>query len=571
MRKKFCASLLFFFSIVTTTILLFSCAKEFSCEGCRELNRPPIANAGPDRVTTLPTDSVSLNGTGSSDPDGTIVEWLWTKISGPSSAAINNPSLSATVITDLVGGSYQFELKITDDGGLFAMDTVIVIVNATSSPNHPPVADAGVDQEITLPADATTLDGSGSADPDNDIAGYQWTKISGPVSFIISNAGGTQTIVTNLVEGLYQFELKVTDAGGGFSKDTVQVTVKAAPPQIVDCVPNRPLTNALLVPVGTLSQARSEIAVAAAGGKILFAGGGGSTRVDIFDVASNSWSIAELSSVRAWIAAVASGNKIFFAGGQYLSGNSSNEVDIYDVATNAWTMSDLNRGLDGADGLAAANAGNKVLFAGGNWGVNPTDRVDIHDLSTSFWTAASLSVPRNFITGVSTGSKAFFSGGDPWSAQMSDVIDIYDNSSGVWATTNLLVRRAYHAAIAVNNILYFAGGLTDNRQPTCSVETLNVNTGERTMMSLFSPAIWDIDNGQNAMLKDNKIIFLRHDGGANAQKFDIYDIQKGNWFIGVLPQPIPKGSCAISINNTVYIAGGIVNGVASNQVWRLEF
>ncbi|MGK2864635.1 MAG: hypothetical protein ACSLE0_22085 [Chitinophagaceae bacterium] len=56
---------IFFFSIMV------SCKKEFSCEGCIGGNKQPIANAGSDQVITLPTDSVSLDGSLSSDPDGT--------------------------------------------------------------------------------------------------------------------------------------------------------------------------------------------------------------------------------------------------------------------------------------------------------------------------------------------------------------------------------------------------------------------------------------------------------------------------------------------------------------------
>ena len=47
------------------------------------------------------------------------------------------------------------------------------------------------------------------------------------ISFNIANANAVQTQVTNLAQGIYQFELKVTDAGGLFSKDTMQVTVNA--------------------------------------------------------------------------------------------------------------------------------------------------------------------------------------------------------------------------------------------------------------------------------------------------------------------------------------------------------
>jgi hypothetical protein len=95
---------------------------------------------------------------------------------------------------------------------------------------RPPVANAGSDQTITLPTNTVALDGSASTDTNNDIASYLWTKISGPSSFTIANANSVQTQVTNLVEGVYEFELKVTDARGLFDRDTVQVPVTVWPP-----------------------------------------------------------------------------------------------------------------------------------------------------------------------------------------------------------------------------------------------------------------------------------------------------------------------------------------------------
>ncbi len=222
MKKIFLPSLIL---LITGTGIFFSCKKELSCEGCKENNKPPIAIAGPDQVITLPTDSVLLDGRSSSDPDGTISEWLWKKISGPASFNIIKPSDSITKVKALVVGVYQFELKVTDNGGLSAKDTVQVIINDPSILNRPPVANAGTDQTITLPANTITLNGSGSTDPDNNITSYLWTKISGPTSFNIVNANAVQTQITNLVEGIYQFELKVTDAGGLFDRDTVQVSV----------------------------------------------------------------------------------------------------------------------------------------------------------------------------------------------------------------------------------------------------------------------------------------------------------------------------------------------------------
>src|SRR5258705_11169614 len=89
-------------------IIFFSCQKEISCENCNgNNNRPPIAVAGSDQVITLPTDSILLDGRSSSDPDGRISSYLWTKISGPASFNIIKPSDSTTKVRALVTGTYQ--------------------------------------------------------------------------------------------------------------------------------------------------------------------------------------------------------------------------------------------------------------------------------------------------------------------------------------------------------------------------------------------------------------------------------------------------------------------------------
>lgn len=78
------------------------------------------------------------------------------------------------------------------------------------------------------------LDGSCSYDVNKNISSYLWTKISGPSSFNIANANVVQTQLTNLVEGIFLFQLRVTDAGGLFSMDTLQVSVVRQNNSLVD-------------------------------------------------------------------------------------------------------------------------------------------------------------------------------------------------------------------------------------------------------------------------------------------------------------------------------------------------
>ena len=47
------------------------------------------------------------------------------------------------------------------------------------------------------------------------LTGWSWSKISGPSSFTIATPAAVQTTVSNLVVGIYKFELKVTDNGEG--------------------------------------------------------------------------------------------------------------------------------------------------------------------------------------------------------------------------------------------------------------------------------------------------------------------------------------------------------------------
>jgi len=569
---------IFFIALMLTV----SCKKETSCEGCAtKNNKPPISIAGPDQVITLPTDSASLDGRTSSDPDGMINSYLWTKISGPASFTINRPSDSITKVRSLIAGIYQFELKVTDNGGLLAKDTMRVIVDLVLTTNHPPIANAGIDQIITLPTNAVNLDGSASTDPENNITTYAWTKISGPSSFNIANLNAVQTQLTNLIQGVYQFELKVTDAGGLFSKDTVQVIVQPSVSTGCD-TSNRPLVTAQLTPTGILSRKSANMNIVSAGNKILFTGGhyedtlnflGGfaSRRVDLYDIVTQTWSTAELSIPRKAMAAAVSGTKVVFAGGGDHNDSWFNKdyatVDIYDASTNTWTIDSLSTARWG---LAGQSIGNKVFFAGGYNGYYcaTLNVVDVFDLTTNSWSTTSLSADRYFLSAETIGNKIYFAGGDRilpgcYNGSTSNRIDIYDNTTSSWSTSTLIEPKAAMASIAHNGKIYWAGGRKDFKLSNL-VEIYEASTQTSSQACLFQP------NGFfTAVKKSNKIIFFTGEGSVR-NKFDIYDVATNTWSIGVLNKDV-YGAAIICVNNVIYVAGGYVNGVISNQVWKLEF
>jgi hypothetical protein len=178
----------------------------------------PIANAGPDKNLALPTNAVTIVGSGT-DSDGYITSYAWTKVSG-SNAVISGANAATVNISSLVQGSYVFRLTVTDDKGVKRSDDVTVSVTGTTNP----VANAGADKTITLPTTYTTLTGTGS-DANGSIVGFRWVKIAGPICSYSGNTTPTVS-VTKLVAGTYTFRFTVTDNSGATGYDDVRIVVK---------------------------------------------------------------------------------------------------------------------------------------------------------------------------------------------------------------------------------------------------------------------------------------------------------------------------------------------------------
>ncbi|GIL23255.1 MAG: hypothetical protein BroJett042_17680 [Bacteroidota bacterium] len=224
------------------------------------VNQPPVSNAGADIILTLPTNSTTIFGAGS-DPDGTIVTYNWIKVSGPA-ATLANETTATLSVSDLVEGVYVFRLNVTDEDLATSTDEMTLTVNGASA-NQLPTANAGTNITITLPTNATTLNGSGS-DPDGSIASYAWTKLSGP-TFTAGATNAPALSLTNLVQGIYIFELEVTDDDGATATDQVTVTVNPAAvnqPPVVDAGTDRVVflpTNSVQL-AGTATDADGTIA-----------------------------------------------------------------------------------------------------------------------------------------------------------------------------------------------------------------------------------------------------------------------------------------------------------------------
>jgi len=95
----------------------------------------PTANAGPDQTVNAGV-LVTLDGTGSSDSDGTITGYQWSQTSGTavtlSSTTVSQPTFTSPA--DINGQTLVFSLVVTDnDSNVSAPDTVTITVRKAPS------------------------------------------------------------------------------------------------------------------------------------------------------------------------------------------------------------------------------------------------------------------------------------------------------------------------------------------------------------------------------------------------------------------------------------------------------
>ncbi|MGB0373099.1 MAG: InlB B-repeat-containing protein [Opitutales bacterium] len=141
---------------------------------------PPTAQAGADQIVADNDDNdsetVMLDGSGSSDPDGSLVSYIWSKDGSPIASGVS-PSVALPV------GTHTITLTVTDDDGETDSDTVIITVGGLY--------------------DLTVISGTGD--------GAYATNVAVPITADAPQAG-------------YQFNTWTTNDGGAFANASLPNT-----------------------------------------------------------------------------------------------------------------------------------------------------------------------------------------------------------------------------------------------------------------------------------------------------------------------------------------------------------
>lgn len=111
-------------------------------------NQPPVADAGDDQTVSGPPDApveATLDGSGSSDPDGDMITYEWT---GPFDGGTASGAAPTVAFAEV--GDHVVTLTVTDEFGAESTDTVVIsVVHLTEDPP----SETSTTTSTTAPAD----------------------------------------------------------------------------------------------------------------------------------------------------------------------------------------------------------------------------------------------------------------------------------------------------------------------------------------------------------------------------------------------------------------------------------
>jgi hypothetical protein len=145
-------------------------------------DQPPVSDCGENLSGTV-EETLTMDGSGSYDPEGAVLEYLWSLSGVPSCSALESDDIynaagpAPTVVPDC-DGIYTVALVVSDSVQYSEPDICYLDI---ASGYRAPVADAGDGSDYTNCAEnPLPMNGWGSYDLDGDELSYLWSTVSVP-------------------------------------------------------------------------------------------------------------------------------------------------------------------------------------------------------------------------------------------------------------------------------------------------------------------------------------------------------------------------------------------------------
>ena len=214
------------------------------------VNTPPTANAGADQTVTV-GDTVTLDGTASSDADGDSVDFTWAFVSGPETITFTDATQPTQTFVAGMEGAYVFELSVADADAV-STDTVTITAQAATTPStcliiSEYVEGSGNNKALELyNCGSTTI----------DLADYELcsrtnsnTTCSGVYALTGSlNAGDTYVLCNNQMDAaVTTCDLRVATQVTQFNGDDTVVLREAVSDTVVDMFGDMQVTSSTSV------------------------------------------------------------------------------------------------------------------------------------------------------------------------------------------------------------------------------------------------------------------------------------------------------------------------------------
>jgi hypothetical protein len=184
-------------------------------QGCVPPNQPPVADAGAAQTVAFGA-LVTLNGSGSYDPDGDPITYQWTQTGGLSVTLKGSTTAEPTFTAPSTATVLSFRLTVSDNhGGTSSASTIVTVKSSVTRTPQLFVANR-TSNSVTSYRNPAKL--NGNVAPDTNVTGGQ-TQLGTPSDMVVT-AGGS-LLVSNFASSSFTIYPNAVDVTGNVAPSAI--------------------------------------------------------------------------------------------------------------------------------------------------------------------------------------------------------------------------------------------------------------------------------------------------------------------------------------------------------------